>query len=960
MKASLSHYRILEQIGTGGMSIVFRAHDEHLDRDVALKVLPPGTVVEADARRRFHKEALTLSKLNHPNIATVHDFDTEDGVDFLVEELIDGLSLDVMLASGPLSELEIINLGMQLVEGVATAHEHGIIHRDIKPANVRVTPEARLKILDFGLATMLHGVASPTAITESLSDTKTFVGTLPYMAPEQLLGGKLDERTDIWAIGCVLYEMATGRRAFLGSGPALTDAILHQPPPTLVKLSPNISSETEAVIQKCLEKDPNRRYLRAREIAVDIRRIAATSVATRVQQRPRLLFPALHTALGLPEQDRVIRAWRKREYMLAFAVIAALSAFLVTHWTLRRDQIVPGTVWVLISDFEMLGDQPIPEKAVREGLLIALEQSRFVNVFPRSRAYEVLQRMKKDDVSRLDENLGREICQRENLQILLTGTVERLGPIFEITVRGLDPAHGNMLFGESERFDRTELFFERVDSLARKVRKHLGESLGGIENTSRPLAKVTTSSFEALQLFSQARDAKDQGKDEPVEGLLKGALRLDPDFAMAHMQLGQYYLAVVGKNEKALTELERAYELRHGLSDREQRKIEAQYYDVHERYDEKLESLRALVGLYPDDADAILELAGAYYNLGQLDNAITEMRESLKINPFSAPAYGSLVLFLARNSQNEAAVATANEAEHRGLSSARMHWGLGLAYLGADNVLLARREFQLIGRATDKDHDLQQLCLAIAELYEGKLASAQGQLEKQIDAVPPQSGGLQFFRRYLLGRIYLTQGAPRKAELQADLMFRKSAPTIEGDDFLHAGMLYARAGRLAKARQVLRRLSELQDAIPSSSIQSSFRNLEGEILLAEAKPLQAETSFSVPAHAFLSFESSRGMARAFELQQRWYQAAEAWEQVLARKGELLQNGFPPDLPTTHIELARSYGHLHNNDLARQHYEEALRIWQHADELSLLRDARQEIRLLTPAAGPQEKPRASSK
>src|SRR5580765_7953412 len=210
------------------MGVVFRAHDERLDRDVALKVLPPGTVVGKSARQRFHQEALAFSKVNHPNIATVHDFDTQDGTDFLVEELIEGLSLDAMLASGPLSEKEIIHLGSQLAEGLAVAHEHGVIHRDLKPANVRVTPDARLKILDFGLAMILRGEPSPTAETERLSKTKGPVGTYPYMAPEQLLGDKLDARTDIWAIGCVLYEMATGRRPFLGSGPALTEAILHQ------------------------------------------------------------------------------------------------------------------------------------------------------------------------------------------------------------------------------------------------------------------------------------------------------------------------------------------------------------------------------------------------------------------------------------------------------------------------------------------------------------------------------------------------------------------------------------------------------------------------------------------------------------------------------------------------------------------------------------------------------------
>ena len=299
MQATLSHYRILEQIGVGGMGIVYRAHDERLDRDVALKVLPTGTLVETAARKRFHKEALTLSKLNHPNIATVHDFDTQEGTDFLVEELIEGLSLDAMLASGCFSEKEIINLGSQLAEGLAAAHEHGVIHRDLKPGNLRVTPDARLKILDFGLAMVLRGEPSATAVTESLSETKAFVGTLPYMAPEQLLGGKLDARTDIWATGCILYEMATGRRPFLGSGPALTDAILHHPPPALSKLNPRISAALDAVIQKCLDKDPGKRYFSAREIAVDLRRAVSAPMSTGMRLRLRQWFVVLAVAAAV-------------------------------------------------------------------------------------------------------------------------------------------------------------------------------------------------------------------------------------------------------------------------------------------------------------------------------------------------------------------------------------------------------------------------------------------------------------------------------------------------------------------------------------------------------------------------------------------------------------------------------------------------------------------------------------
>lgn len=310
--ALLGHYRILQQIGAGGFGLVYRAHDERLDRDVALKVLSPGIVIDSAARKRFHKEALALSRLNHPNIATVHDFDTYDGTDFLVEEFIEGFSLDAMLTSGPLPEKDVINLGSQLADGLAAAHKRGIVHRDLKPGNVRVTPDMRLKILDFGLAMVLHLESSPTAVTESLSENKATAGTLPYMAPEQLLGTKLDGRTDIWGTGCVLYEMAAGRRPFPGSGAALTDAILHQSPTPIGEVNTKISAALNLVIQKCLDKAPERRYHYAKELSVDLHRVAVSVPMPSKRYAPRKLWFAV-----LP---------------IAVAVVIGVSM----EWSLRR------------------------------------------------------------------------------------------------------------------------------------------------------------------------------------------------------------------------------------------------------------------------------------------------------------------------------------------------------------------------------------------------------------------------------------------------------------------------------------------------------------------------------------------------------------------------------------------------------------------------------------------------
>ena len=299
----LGHYRIVEKIGAGGMGEVYRAQDEHLGRDVAVKVLPPGTLSDESARKRFREEALILSKLNHPNIATIHDFDTQAGADFLVMEYVPGVTLSERLATGPLPEKEVACLGGQLAEGLAAAHERGVIHRDLKPGNLRLTSDGRLKILDFGLAKLVQPV-SGDAETQSLSETRALAGTLPYMAPEQLKGERVDARSDLWAVGIALYEMATGRHPFEGkTSTAVTDQILHAPAPRLQELQPRLSSRLADIILKCLEKDAENRYQSAKELQVDLRRLTSlmsTASAAVAATRKRTRSKRIRSVAVLP------------------------------------------------------------------------------------------------------------------------------------------------------------------------------------------------------------------------------------------------------------------------------------------------------------------------------------------------------------------------------------------------------------------------------------------------------------------------------------------------------------------------------------------------------------------------------------------------------------------------------------------------------------------------------------
>ena len=331
---TISHYRILAQIGAGGMGVVYKAYDQQLEREVALKLLPQGLLADEAARKRFRKEALALARLNHPNIATIFEFGNEDGLDFLVTEYIPGITLDTKLSSGPLNTDEAIRLGVQLATGLAEAHSQGLIHRDLKPGNLRVAPDGRLKILDFGLAELAPRLRSDDVTASLLTQTSQYAGTLPYMAPEQLRGAIADARTDIWAAGAVLYEMATGKRPFPESGaPLLINAILNSNPVPTSQINKKVPPGLDQVVLKALQKDPTRRYQTAFELRSDLERFMA---GTLVLQKPKthFIWPAV---------------------LVFFVVVFGLAGYFVTRTRSSGGRIAQSRPSVAVLGFKSLG-----------------------------------------------------------------------------------------------------------------------------------------------------------------------------------------------------------------------------------------------------------------------------------------------------------------------------------------------------------------------------------------------------------------------------------------------------------------------------------------------------------------------------------------------------------------------------------------------------------------------------
>jgi eukaryotic-like serine/threonine-protein kinase len=653
---TLGHYHILEKIGAGGMGEVFRAQDEHLDREVAIKVLPPGTFGDKSARKRFHKEALALSKFNHPNIATIHDFDTQNGRDFLVMEYIPGAMLNEKLRAGPLGEKEIVRLGLQLTEGLEAAHAHAIVHRDLKPGNVRITPDGRLKILDFGLAKLV--TPNTDARTASLSETPKFAGTLLYMAPEQLTGDPIDARTDIHAAGVLLYEMATGQHPFAkADGSQLIGAILRQAPMAISQLNSKLSPELQRVIGKCLEKDPEHRYQSAKEIRVDLGRLA--------------LSTSSRQATGVPRRSQ---RWLGMAVLLLLAVLA-LAPRLYRYVTKPRSLAEPKQV--LVADFENRTGDPDFDDSLRTALSTYLEQSRLVNIFPLAREHAAVQALGRSPDARIDANLGSQICVREGIALLITGEISRLKDQYVLVVRIQNPENQKVLSVHSVPATEKNAVLAALGSMARELRSDIGEQRVLIEQNDKLLEQVTTGSLPALHLYALARKEHLKANFEVAIPLYKNALRLDADFALAYARLSTVYRDL-GDTSDARLYMNKALKLLDRVTDRERYTLLGLNAAYEEDYEQAIDNFLVLTKVYPDDSNGHFYLALCYLLKNDLEHANTEARTAAALDP-SPFAYNNLAeVLLAQNRFQEVIdllkVSPTVEAEG----------GLARAYLGLD------------------------------------------------------------------------------------------------------------------------------------------------------------------------------------------------------------------------------------------------------------------------------------